>query len=105
MVGEVAAELIDFSVLTSEDPRNEDPESIAKEIQKGLNKKGAQEGKNYVFIKDRAEAILYACKMAKAGDVVMLCSMGDYDVMYVGDGKIPWSDREAAKEAIKQVMV
>lgn len=101
MVGELAAEMIDFSVLTSEDPRNEDPEMIAKDIEKGLNTKGAQQGKDYLFIKDRAEAILYAVRMAKPGDAVLLCSMGDYDVMYVGDGKVAWSDREAAKGALK----
>lgn len=104
MVGEVAAELIDFSVLTSEDPRNEDPELIAKAIEKGLNNKGAQSGRDYVFIKDRREAILYAVKLAQPGDAVLLCSMGDYDVMYVGDGKIPWSDREEAKHAIKAIL-
>lgn len=101
MVGELAAEMIDFSVLTTEDPRHEDPEMIAKDIEKGLNKKGAQQGKDYLFIKDRAEAILYAVKKAKPGDVVLLCSMGDYDVMYIGDGKVAWSDREAAKGALK----
>lgn len=101
MVGELAAEMIDFSVLTTEDPRHEDPEMIAKDIEKGLNKKSAQQGKDYLFIKDRTEAILYAVKMAKPGDVVLLCSMGDYDVMYVGDGKVAWSDREAAKGALK----
>ncbi len=103
MVGEVAAELIDFSVLTSEDPRNEDPALIAKAIEVGLNKKGAQDVKDYTFIADRAEAINYAMRIAKEGDVVLLCSMGDYDVMYVGDGKVPWSDREAAKAAIKSL--
>lgn len=103
LVGKVAAELIDFSVLTSEDPRNEDPEEIAKQIEIGLNKKGAQAVKDYTFVKDRAEAIQYACQIAKPGDAVLLCSMGDYDVMYVGDGKVPWSDREAAKTAIKSL--
>jgi UDP-N-acetylmuramoyl-L-alanyl-D-glutamate--2,6-diaminopimelate ligase len=104
MVGELAAEFVDFSVLTSEDPRNEDPEMIAKEIEIGLHKKGAQKEKDYLFIKDRAEAISYAIKLAQPGDAVLLCSMGDYDVMYVGDGKVPWSDREAAKKSLKELL-
>lgn len=103
MVGEIAAEMVDFSVLTSEDPRNEDPLEIAKAIEKGLNNKGAQPVSDYVFVRDRAEAIKHAVAMAKPGDAVLLCSMGDYDVMYVGDGKIPWSDREAAKTAIQSL--
>ena len=103
MVGELAAEMADFSVLTSEDPRNEDPAAIAKQIEVGLNKKGAQPGKDYLFIKDRGEAIKHAVSLAKPGDAVLLCSMGDYDVMYVGDGTIPWSDREAAKQALRSL--
>lgn len=102
MVGELAAEYVDFSVLTSEDPRNEDPEMIAKEIEIGLHKKGAQKDKDYLFIRERSEAISYAVKLAQPGDAVLLCSMGDYDVMYVGDGKVPWSDREAAKKSLKE---
>lgn len=105
MVGEIAAEMVDFSVLTSEDPRHEDPAAIAKEIEKGLNKKGAQMDRDYVFIKDRAEAIGHALRLAKPGDAVLLCSMGDYDVMYVGDGTVPWSDREAAKQALRSLIV
>lgn len=104
MVGEIAGNLVDFSVLTSEDPRTEDPKAIADQIITGLAKQGKQVDKDYTFIKDRAEAILYACKKAKNGDIVLLCSMGDYDVMYVGEGKVKWSDRQAAKDAIKQVI-
>lgn len=100
LVGEIAAQLIDFSVLTAEDPRHEDPAEIAAQIEVGLNKYGKQKDKDYTFIRDRAEAIAYACQMAQPGDAVLLCSMGDYEVMYVGDGKVPWSDREAAKNAL-----
>ena len=103
MVGEIAAKMVDFSVLTSEDPRYENPEDIAKAIETGLNKFGAQSVKDYTFIQDRTDAIRFAVAMAKPGDAVLLCSMGDYDVMYVGDGKVPWSDREAAKTAIKSL--
>lgn len=101
MVGKVAGELIDFSVLTSEDPRTEDPEKIAQEIAVGLKKRNKHFSKDYNFIKDRAEAIQYACKIAQPGDAVLLCSMGDYDVMYVGTGKVEWSDRGEAKKALK----
>lgn len=101
MVGEIAAKMVDFSVLTSEDPRNEDPAEIARQIEVGLNKHGKQAKKDYTFIRDRAQAISYACSLAQPGDAVLLCSMGDYNVMYVGDGKIPWSDREAAKKVIQ----
>ena len=102
MVGEIASDLVDYSVLTSEDPRNEDPREIADQIIIGLNKKGKKSGKDFHFIKDRAEAIAYACDMAEQGDIVLTCSMGAYDVMYVGNGKVEWSDREAAIKALKK---
>lgn len=103
MVGKIAGELVDFSVLTTEDPHTEDPVKIAKQVEAGLIETGRSQGKDYTFVKDRAEAIKRACQMAEEGDAVLTCSMGDYDVMYVGTGKIPWSDRGAAKEALKEL--
>ena len=100
MVGKIAGELIDYSFLTTEDPHTEDPVEIAKQVEVGLKEAGAKQGIDYSFIKDRAEAIKAACEKAEAGDAVLLCSMGDYDVMYVGEGKIPWSDRGAARDAL-----
>lgn len=103
LIGEVAADYTDFSILTSEDPRNEDPEVIARHIAQGLKKRGKVENEHFVFIKDRAKAIEKAMDMAKAGDIILLCSMGCYECMYVGDGKIPWDDRVEARKALKQL--
>lgn len=101
-IGEAAAQYADFSVLTTEDPRHEDPAKIAEQIAQGLKEKGSVEGEDFIFIKDRAQAIAHAVRMAKPGDVVLLCSMGCYDCMYVGDGKIPWDDRVQAHKALHQ---
>lgn len=103
MIGDLAGRLIDFSVLTTDDPRTEDPKAIADEIIKGLAKHQKEEGRDYVFVRDRAEAIAKGVSMAEPGDAVLTLSMGDYDVMYVGHGKIKWSDREAAKMALKKL--
>lgn len=103
MIGELAGEMINFSVLTVDDPRNEDPKAIADEIISALQSKGKKEEQDYVFIKDRAEAIAKGIQMAQEGDVVMSLSMGDYDVMYVGDGKVSWSDRGAAQAALEKL--
>jgi UDP-N-acetylmuramoyl-L-alanyl-D-glutamate--2,6-diaminopimelate ligase len=103
MIGEIAGRLIDFSVLTTDDPRTEDPEAIAKEIVKGLESEGKHVKEDFIFVRDRAEAIETGIKHANTGDAVLMLSMGDYDVMYVGTGKIDWSDREAAKRALKKL--
>ncbi len=103
MVGRLAAELVDFSILTTEDPHTEDPRAIAEEIEAGLKEKGKIMGPDYTYIEDRKDAIKQACQMAQRDDIVLLCSMGDYDVMYVGHGKIPWSDREVAKSALSDL--
>lgn len=104
LIGEAAGQLIDFSFLTTEDPRHEDPMDIAKAIEIGLKKKGKVLGQDYQFVIDRAEAIDQAVKMAKTGDIVLLCSMGCYDCMYVGDGKIPWDDRLKARESLRKLL-
>lgn len=102
MIGELAGRMIDYSVLTTDDPRKEDPESIANEIIEGLKEKGKREDEDYLFVKDRAEAIAKGISLAEPGDIVLTLSMGDYDVMYVGDGKVKWSDRDAVIQGLSK---
>ncbi|HEX9664475.1 MAG TPA: UDP-N-acetylmuramoyl-L-alanyl-D-glutamate--2,6-diaminopimelate ligase [Patescibacteria group bacterium] len=102
LIGEVAGQLVDFSFLTTDDPRNEDPLKIAQTIEIGLKKTGKVLGKDYTFVIDRAEAIAEAVRMARPGDIVLLCSMGCYQCMYVGDGKITWDDRLEARKALEK---
>ncbi len=102
-IGEVAGRLVDFSVLTAEDPRTEDPVDIAHQIEKGLQKAGCKKGINYCIIPNRREAIKFAFAKAQKDDVVVLASMGCYQYMYVGEGKIPWDDRKVAKEELRRL--
>ncbi|TSC56197.1 MAG: Uncharacterized protein G01um101418_93 [Parcubacteria group bacterium Gr01-1014_18] len=101
-LGEEAAMGADFSILTSDDPRFEDPETIARSIMGGFRKAGKHENQDFIFIKDRKEAIRKALSMASAGDVVLLLSMGAYEAMYVGAGKVPWNDKKAVEEIVGQ---
>lgn len=103
MIGEIAGKMIDYSVLTTDDPRHEDPRKIADEIIIGLQTQARREDEDFTFIKDRAEAIKHAIHLADPGDIVLTLSMGDYDVMYVGSGKVKWSDRDAAKQALSEM--
>lgn len=102
-IGEVAGRLADFSILTAEDPRQEDPKEIACQIEKGLIERGCKKDINYCIIPDRKKAIKFAFKKAEKGDIVVLASMGCYQYMYVGEGKIPWDDRKVAREELRKI--
>lgn len=102
MIGDLAGKMIDYSVLTTDDPRTEDPAEIAESIKEGLHEHHKKEGKDYEFVRDRAEAIARGIELANEGDAVLSLSMGAYEVMYVGTGKVEWSDKKAAIEGLKK---
>ncbi len=102
MIGDIAGKMIDYSILTTDDPRNEDPEKIAGQIIEGLALHHKKVNDDFIFVKDRAEAIAKGIDLAKDGDIVLTLSMGAYEIMYVGDGKVQWSDKEAAKKGLQK---
>ena len=71
-MGEVSGRLADLTVITSDNPRSEDPESIVRDIEKGIIPTGV----DYICIVDRREAIEYALKNAQPGDVIILAGKG-----------------------------
>lgn len=118
MMGEIAARLADVAVLTAEDPRTEDVNEIIQQIAKGCLRGGAKEkdlsnwsnwsnlkGKFFVRIPDRREAIRFAIqKLAKKGDVVIICGKGHERSMCYGKTEYPWSDQEEARKALKEFL-
>lgn len=104
-MGEIAARLADFVVLTAEDPRTEDVKEIIKQIAEGCKKAGGMEGKNYFRITDRHEAINFAIqKLAKKGDIVVICGKGHERSMCWGEVEYPWSDHEEVTKALKKIV-
>jgi len=99
-MGEVAAGLADFTVLTAEDPRTEPLEAIMAESAKGLTSKGGAEGKTFWRVADRGEAIAFAVNLAKAGDVVIACGKAHEQSMCFGTVEYPWDDRVAMRAAL-----
>ncbi|MER3426821.1 MAG: UDP-N-acetylmuramoyl-L-alanyl-D-glutamate--2,6-diaminopimelate ligase [Pyrinomonas sp.] len=97
-MGRTAAELADLVVVTSDNPRTEDPEAIIAEIEVGLR----QVSELYEKIPDRREAILRAIALAKPGDVVIIAGKGHEDYQIIGRQKVHFDDREVAREALKQ---
>ena len=97
IMGKIAAELSDIVIVTSDNPRTENPEKILDEIEVGLGKK------NHERIADRRKAIFRAIELAEAGDIVLILGKGHETYQILNTGKIHFDDREVAREAIKNV--
>jgi UDP-N-acetylmuramoyl-L-alanyl-D-glutamate--2,6-diaminopimelate ligase len=99
-MGAVAARLADFSVITDEDPREEDALSILREIAAGAEGAGAREGERFECMVDRRQGILTALSMACEGDIVLLAGKGHEQSIFIGNEKLPWDDRLVARETL-----
>ena len=94
VMGRLASELADVAIVTSDNPRSEDPEAIAAEIVAGA------EGDVEVEL-DRATAIERAVGLAQPGDVVVIAGKGAEQGQEFADRTVPFDDREAAKDALR----
>jgi UDP-N-acetylmuramoyl-L-alanyl-D-glutamate--2,6-diaminopimelate ligase len=99
-IGAVAARLADRIVLTSEDPRDEDPQAIIDAIAGALRDGGRAEGADYVGRVDRREAIAYAFEHAQAGDTVLLAGKATEATMTIRGQDLPWDERAIARELL-----
>jgi len=88
IMGEIAGRLADWTMLTSDNPKHEDPEAILAEISVGLRRAGAA----WERIVDRGEAVRRAVRWARPGDVVLLAGKGHESFQIVGDAFLPYSD-------------
>jgi UDP-N-acetylmuramoyl-L-alanyl-D-glutamate--2,6-diaminopimelate ligase len=95
LMAKIATELADTAVLTSDNPRSEDPERILDDMVEGV--KG-----HYVRITDRSEAIQHAIANAADGDVVLIAGKGHETYQIIGNQVLDFDDREIARQAIKE---
>jgi UDP-N-acetylmuramoyl-L-alanyl-D-glutamate--2,6-diaminopimelate ligase len=112
MMGEIAAKLADYTILTAEDPREEDVRDIIAEIAQGSLKGGAIERnkreqffngqKKYFWrIADRQEAINFAIrKLAGKDDLILICGKGHEKSMCYGKTEYPWNEHQAVAKAL-----
>lgn len=98
LMGEMAAELSDYCVVTSDNPRTEKPEQILQDILPGV-KTHMQPETYYVEI-DRRKAIQYAIQIAQPGDVVLLAGKGHENYQEINGVKHHFDDYEVAQEMI-----
>jgi UDP-N-acetylmuramoyl-L-alanyl-D-glutamate--2,6-diaminopimelate ligase len=95
-MGSVTAELSDFIIITSDNPRTEEPMDIISEIRDGI------QGKNYSVQPDRGIAIEEAVSMAEKGDTVLIAGKGHEDYQEIQGIRYPFSDKEVVKKIIRK---
>jgi UDP-N-acetylmuramoyl-L-alanyl-D-glutamate--2,6-diaminopimelate ligase len=115
-MGSVAAKLSDIAIITSDNPRTEDPLEIIDQIEKGIDRgslkkfssgdvHGNQQEKGYAIIPDRRKAIERAISIADAADIVLIAGKGHEDYQILGTGRIDFDDRIVAREILAGLRV
>ncbi|NPV29694.1 MAG: UDP-N-acetylmuramoyl-L-alanyl-D-glutamate--2,6-diaminopimelate ligase [Firmicutes bacterium] len=97
LMGRISGELSDFTIITSDNPRSEDPVQILAQIEAGIKQ---IPNARYLVIEDRYEAIRAALHHARAGDFVIIAGKGHEDYQIIGEKVVPFSDRSVAREII-----
>ncbi len=98
VMGSIAVELADYVILTSDNPRTEDPQKIILDIEIGIKKTGRT---NYEVIIDRKDAIFRAIKLAEPKDIILLAGKGHENYQILGTQKVHFDEREIVQQAIE----
>jgi len=101
LMGQIATELSDFTIITSDNPRTEDPGSIINDITSKIDNEKAK----YKTIENRRDAICGALDMLTAGDVLVIAGKGHETYQIQGKSKIHFDDREVVAEYIKELRI
>ncbi len=99
LMGRVAGELADLPIVTSDNPRNEDPQAIISAVEEGLRQSGND---SYRVVPDRREAIRRAVARAEAGWSLLVAGKGHEEVQIVGGQELPFSDRAELERALEE---
>jgi UDP-N-acetylmuramoyl-L-alanyl-D-glutamate--2,6-diaminopimelate ligase len=113
VMGGVVAKLSDLSIITSDNPRSEIPESILQDIEVGFISQNVRpigweeldrgvETQGYLKIADRRKAISLAIRAAQPGDIVLIAGKGHETYQILGDRRVPFDDRAEARKALRE---
>lgn len=97
VMGEISGRIADYTIITSDNPRTEEPKKIIDQIQEGIRK---TKGK-YSVVVDRAEAIRYAIKMANKRDIIVLAGKGHEPYQEINGEKYPFDERVIVRKIIE----
>ncbi len=99
LMGEISGKIADFTIITSDNPRTEEPAGILRDIEEGMKR---TEG-TYVTVIDRREAIKYAMQNARPGDVIVLAGKGHETYQIFKDKTIHFDEREVVQEILEEM--
>lgn len=98
IMGEIAGKLADYCIITSDNPRSEEPKDIIKQIEAGIKSTGA----DYICIENRRDAIKFALKMAKPNDIVLLAGKGHETYQVLKDRTVPFDERDVVEALLRE---
>ncbi len=96
-MGKIATDLSDYVILTSDNPRWENPRDIIRDIEDGISKD------NYIVVPDRKEALKVGLTICEKGDIFIVAGKGHEDYQEIEGKRIPFSDREAIRNMLKEM--
>ncbi len=99
IMGEISGRLADFSILTSDNPRTENPMDILASIEEGIKPTGGK----YTVIENRREAIRYALQMGREGDIIVLAGKGHETYQEIMGVKRPFDEKEVVAELLEEM--
>ena len=99
MMGEISGKLADFSILTSDNPRTENPMDILASIEEGIRPTGGK----YTVIENRREAIRYALQMGREGDIIVLAGKGHETYQEIMGVKRPFDEKVVVAELLEEI--
>ena len=99
LLGEISGRIADYTIITSDNPRTEDPQKIVDQIEEGIKKTKA----NYEVIVDRTQAIETAIKMANKKDIIVLAGKGHEPYQEINGVKHPFDERIIVNEIIEKL--
>lgn len=99
LMGEISGKVADYTIITSDNPRTENPDEIVQQIEVGIKK---TKGK-YICIVDRVEAIKHAISIAKKSDIIVLAGKGHEPYQEIGHEKYPFDERIIVKDIIDEL--
>jgi len=99
LMGEIAGNIADFTIITSDNPRTETPEAIVSDIEEGIKRTSGE----YIKIVDRRSAIKYALENSRREDIIVLAGKGDETYQIFKDKTIRFDEREVVSELLKEL--
>ncbi len=102
VMGKIAFKIADYVVITSDNPRSEDPQSIIADIEKGIVIEGAKKDKDYTTFVDRKEAIGFALSKLRYKDALLVAGKGHEKVQIFKDKVVPFDDRTVIRELLRE---